>query len=771
MRVVRSAGSTFAAAGAAVAAAAAFVGWKAVGGASLTAPDLVDMIGLYYPLMDYAFDGPAGTLRLWNPYQASGEPLFANPSLGFAYPLYLTFPFLETALALQLDVVIHLALATFAMWALCRAQGIAWGASLLGGVVYAYCGSMLIKISYPPFLAGVAWLPLIVLLVQRVIERAQTRDAGWLAVVIAFTLLGGNLQFTYFTLWVLLPFVAAIGVEQVRRGRARHLVRPAALLGMAVGLGVCASLIRVLPNAEFMQHSWRPPGTLDLPSSATMAIPPAYFAAFSLTPIGRPTALTHAAGEAYTGILPTGLALAGLLAWKRRLVAIGLLASGVTAVLYAFGTHGAVFPLLFALPGGSWFRAPDRALIIFGFAVAWLCAAGLDPLLVRAGTTRARLVAPACVALLAGVAVLIGNRAELPAALGTAAVGLVLLAILAARIGPPHLATGAAAALGLLILVDLARAQQHLQLVPSDLRAALSSNEDFIERVRARQGLDRTYIASDLGPGPLYFFAVAGAGLLNQLWLPTNYAGGVAGRRLEEYLRLLGPPLPYPVGYLPPRLTTANLPALNLLGVRFLLIEEAREAEAMTAGVRAGLRAIHRARGLVLYENRQALPRAFLVPRVEVVPDGTERLARLLQIDLRDTAVLDEPLREPLPPLDDLSPDARAPGVDVLAYEPERIVLATSYAAPGLLVLTDQYHPGWRVAVDGAVAEVVRVNHLFRGVRVPAGRHRVEFRYQQPGLQAGAAASAVAWIALALILGRAAIRRRTSHGPGGRHGG
>ena len=57
--------------------------------------------------------------------------------------------------------------------------------------------------------------------------------------------------------------------------------------------------------------------------------------------------------------------------------------------------------------------------------------------------------------------------------------------------------------------------------------------------------------------------------------------------------------------------------------------------------------------------------------------------------------------------------------------------------ADGLLVLGDPWYPQWRVEVDGRPAELLRVDHAFRGVRVPAGSHRVVFTYQDRALQAG----------------------------------
>ena len=39
--------------------------------------------------------------------------------------------------------------------------------------------------------------------------------------------------------------------------------------------------------------------------------------------------------------------------------------------------------------------------------------------------------------------------------------------------------------------------------------------------------------------------------------------------------------------------------------------------------------------------------------------------------------------------------------------------------------------------MDGAPAPVVRADAIFRGVRVPGGRHQVELRYFTPGLGRG----------------------------------
>ena len=107
-------------------------------------------------------------------------------------------------------------------------------------------------------------------------------------------------------------------------------------------------------------------------------------------------------------------------------------------------------------------------------------------------------------------------------------------------------------------------------------------------------------------------------------------------------------------------------------------------------------------------------------------------------------------------------PGARPPGsARVEDYEAERVVVRSNAAGPALLVLTDSWFPGWKATVDGEETPIDRVDYLIRGVPVPAGAHRVEFRYEPASWRAGWITSVVA---LCVIVAAAAVglRRRPS---------
>jgi len=159
---------------------------------------------------------------------------------------------------------------------------------------------------------------------------------------------------------------------------------------------------------------------------------------------------------------------------------------------------------------------------------------------------------------------------------------------------------------------------------------------------------------------------------------------------------------------------------------------------------------------LRVYENRAALPSAYLVQHVETAQTPEQALAILnsATFDAKRTAVVEsantpESLRQSSPAHAELIAAQSSPAHaeliaaaqsssahgGLIAAPIERpsdteVSVQTHGDAPGLLVLTDTYYPGWKAEVDGKPADIVRTNVLFRGVFLPAGHHHVRFIYR-----------------------------------------
>jgi hypothetical protein len=170
------------------------------------------------------------------------------------------------------------------------------------------------------------------------------------------------------------------------------------------------------------------------------------------------------------------------------------------------------------------------------------------------------------------------------------------------------------------------------------------------------------------------------------------------------------------------------------------------------------------ATGTDIYENRRALPRAWLTHQAAVlVSDEVRRRLRDPTFDPAQTALLEAPLPadQPLPAA---PPPPGGDQVTIVDYQPEQVIIGSTSPAPGLLLLSDQAFPGWVATVDGQPTAIVTADHALRAVYVPAGRHAVRFAYQPGSFLLGAAITGGTLLLLVMI-GLAGWRRAGSTGP------
>ncbi len=167
-----------------------------------------------------------------------------------------------------------------------------------------------------------------------------------------------------------------------------------------------------------------------------------------------------------------------------------------------------------------------------------------------------------------------------------------------------------------------------------------------------------------------------------------------------------------------------------------------------------------------LWRAPSALPRAWVVHRVETLapldshdPYTLWRRTRRVFFpagrprNLRESAVVEADEESGEGDTAQLG-SKRASTARVVRYCPCRIEMEAELDRPGLVVLADQFYPGWRLEVETAgrparEVPILRTNRVMRGAWLPAGRHRLTYRYRPASIVRGAWFSGLGWLALA----------------------
>ena len=194
----------------------------------------------------------------------------------------------------------------------------------------------------------------------------------------------------------------------------------------------------------------------------------------------------------------------------------------------------------------------------------------------------------------------------------------------------------------------------------------------------------------------------------------------------------------------------AGNPMFDLLGIRYVLYEdETGNRPPEWSGTQ--YRPVFKSDGVTVYENTMARPRAFVVHDVHRVEDADAALAYLksgerpnfpdgsIQVvnkDVRSTAVVESDT-DAAPSVDECSSSSGDPAPTVVDRSPNSIKIDVQTSCAGLLVLSDQYYPGWQASVNGEDAHIYATDVTLRGVEVPAGHSVVEFSYNPRSFRLG----------------------------------
>jgi hypothetical protein len=336
-----------------------------------------------------------GELPLWCPSRFGGEPFITDIQVAVFYPPHwplLLLPEEWVGVALSWLVVAHVILAGLCMYAFARDQRLGIAGSLVAACGAMFAGRWLLHLlgGGHYVTVGLAWVPLVLLLLDRAVRRGSLHYAIAAGTVYGLVVLGTQPQWTFYAglllaLWTLGTALESAGAWS-RDGLSRADLPRA--LARWLACGTCAALlagalaaVQLLPTGEAAGFSTRSAGVDagDLVAGGLRAL--TFLVGPALT-VDPPCLMWEDRGG-FGALWLAVAALAPLLCrGKVRYQA------AVCAVLFLFAFGGSA--LFQGLPGFRLFRQHARILMVAALPVAYLAGVATNALVTAELTPELR---------------------------------------------------------------------------------------------------------------------------------------------------------------------------------------------------------------------------------------------------------------------------------------------------------------------------------------------------------------------------------------------
>jgi hypothetical protein len=192
-----------------------------------------------------------------------------------------------------------------------------------------------------------------------------------------------------------------------------------------------------------------------------------------------------------------------------------------------------------------------------------------------------------------------------------------------------------------------------------------------------------------------------------------------------------------------------QLPWLALMNCRYWVFSRPVGPTEIPAEWFRLLKLVHTGEAGAVYEFALSIPRATLLGQWGLEPDAGRSVLDSVTAVTRNPAAFTWLDRDPGVPSGSADPVGSA---RVTRYKLHEVEVDVDARRPAVLRLADLYYPDWNVTVDGKPERLLRADHALRAVAVPAGQHKVLFRFESRAFKLGLWVSMVsAFLSLVLL--------------------
>jgi len=155
----------------------------------------------------------------------------------------------------------------------------------------------------------------------------------------------------------------------------------------------------------------------------------------------------------------------------------------------------------------------------------------------------------------------------------------------------------------------------------------------------------------------------------------------------------------------------------------------------------------------VAQQNPGALGSVWYINKINWAKNADEEIEKLTDFDPNSTVVIDQRFKDYI---GDLKPSLDTQNaIELSSFHPDNMVYSSNSAAENFAVFSEIWYKGnedWKAYVDGKETEFIRVNYLLRGMKIPAGKHKIEFKFYPKSHYIGSKISLVSSILILIMI-------------------
>jgi len=184
------------------------------------------------------------------------------------------------------------------------------------------------------------------------------------------------------------------------------------------------------------------------------------------------------------------------------------------------------------------------------------------------------------------------------------------------------------------------------------------------------------------------------------------------------------------------QIAKSNMEVLNMLNTKFIIQTDKEGKEFPTF-------------------NPNYNGNAWFVQKVKFVNSPDEEMKALDSLDSKNEAVVNQKEFGKQLKTNSFVRDTLS-SIKLISYKPNHLKYVSNNANPGLAVFSEMYYAdGWNATIDGIAASHFRTDYVLRAMEIPAGKHKIEFKFEPQVVKTGSTIALISFILMVLLLGGA----------------